>query len=437
MVLARFLRVTAIAGTFRDLFDTLLANSLYGIGITGVNSAAGFVYWALAARSYSSHAVGLATALIAAMSLVSMLSNLGGGAGLVQRLPAARSVREWCVRINATLGLCAALGAVAALGTIYVLPLLSPRLAIVRDSPVCAATFAVGLVLWTLCTDMDFVFVAERKVKFGLARNTAFSIAKLPLVVLPALVGRATATGLLSSWVAGSAIALAVAIHIARHRLRFPWKPIVSGVWREMRETSSSLVGHHLINLGGSLPMYLLPLVVTTRLGVVQNAWAYVGWMVGSFALVVSPTVSASLFAEGSHDVETFTKQARRSLIIIIVLIVPAIVGVVVLGHEILAIFGRQYERHSYTIVVVLALSAIPDAITNVFVVSTRVHARLSTGARLNLAMAGLAVILAWVMTPSWGVSAIAWAWLIAQMVGSAYAVGVTVFARRARTDIR
>jgi O-antigen/teichoic acid export membrane protein len=407
----------------RHLFDTLVENSLYGMAITGVNSALGFAFWILAARLYSTHAVGLATALISAMMLVSMLSNVGGGAGLVQRLPTRHSAQEWSLTVNASLMLCVVLSLVASGLTLLVLPLVSKHLAIVRTSPAFAVTLTVGIVLWTLSTNMDFLFVAERKVKYGFVRNAAFSLLKLPLVTVPVLLWSPTSLGLFAGWVFSSALALMLAIQVGRRRLPHHWSAALKGVRGEIKVMVSSLVGHHFINLGGSLPMYVLPLIVTTRLGVVQNAWAYIGWMVGSFALVVSPTVSASLFAEGSHDPTAFARQARRSFRIIALLFIPLIIVVVVLGHTILGVFGPQYARHSYGLVVILALSAIPDAITNLYVVTMRVRGRLLTGALLNVGMALSAVVLAWFLVRPLGIAGIAWSWLIAQSAGSVYAI--------------
>jgi O-antigen/teichoic acid export membrane protein len=420
----------------RRALDTLLENSLYGIGITAVNSLFGFAFWIVAARLYPTRSVGLATALIAAMTLVSMVSNLGGGAGLVQRLPTRHTARDWSVTLNASLALCVVLSVVAAGVTLLLLPFVAHDLRVVRTSGAYALTLTAGIVLWTLSVNMDFLFVAERKVKFGFVRNATLSVLKLALVGVPVLLWSATPLTLFGTWVVSTGFALLVAVQIARRRLSHHWMAVIAGVRAEVRTMVRSLVGHHFINLGGSLPMYVLPLIVTARLGIVPNAWAYIGWMVGSFALVVSPTVSASLFAEGSHDRTTFAQQAQRSLGIITVLFIPVIVAVILLGHEILGVFGGQYARHSYGLVVVLALSAVPDAITNVYVVSLRVDCRLRAAAILNVGMALLAVILAWLLVHPLGVAGIAWAWLFAQSAGSVYAVTRVWLARRTKLAV-
>jgi O-antigen/teichoic acid export membrane protein len=407
----------------RPTFDKLIENSAFGIAITGVNSILGFVFWIFAARFYTTHAVGLASALLAAMTLVSTLSNLGVGSGLVQRLPTRRSDADWSVTLNASVVLAVISGLVAGTATLFVLPLLSKDLSVVRTSPAYAVMFVAGIVLWTLSTTVDFLFVAERSVKYGFVRNASFGLLKLMLVVVAGTVIGHTALAPFGSWVVSSALALLIAVRLAQRRLSHRWIGTLRGMRNEAKSMAGSLVGHHLINLGGYFPIYVLPLIVTARLGVVENAWAYIGWMLGGFALTVSPTVAASLFAEGSHDRASFRKQARRSLGLILALLVPIMIATPLVGRTILGVFGPQYAEHSFGLLIVLVLAAIPDAITNVFVATLRVHARLNLAATVNVGMALLAVGLAWFLVRPLGVAGIGWAWLIAQSVGSVYAI--------------
>src|SRR2546423_6237410 len=80
----------------------------------------------------------------------------------------------------------------------------------------------------------------------------------------------------------------------------------------------------------------------------------------------------------------------------------------------------------------ILMVSAVPDAITNIYVSLLRVQERLCLAALLNLCMAAFTLVLAWILLPMLGIAGAGWAWLIAQSVGSLI-VGVVILISRSR----
>ena len=67
-----------------------------------------------------------------------------------------------------------------------------------------------------------------------------------------------------------------------------------------------------LITLGNALPLYLLPVIVVTRLSATANAYFYITWMVGGIFFMISSAVGSSLFAEGSNE-PVAPARARRA----------------------------------------------------------------------------------------------------------------------------
>jgi O-antigen/teichoic acid export membrane protein len=72
----------------------MLRNSLYMMATTVVTASAGYVYWAVAAHFYPAWAVGLNSALIAALTLTSTVAAVGFGPALVSALPKCTSGHE-------------------------------------------------------------------------------------------------------------------------------------------------------------------------------------------------------------------------------------------------------------------------------------------------------------------------------------------------------
>jgi O-antigen/teichoic acid export membrane protein len=194
----------------------------------------------------------------------------------------------------------------------------------------------------------------------------------------------------------------------------------------------SLFAGHHLINLGGMAPMYLLPMLVTAELSPADNAYFYTTWMLGSLFFMVSPAVSSSLFAEGSHAREDVGRKARLSAAIIGTLMAPIMLIFFLAGGRMIAVFGPTFPHHGLSLLMILTVAAVPDAITNVYVSVLRIHGRLRRAAVLNVGMALSCLALACVLLPRLGIAGAGWSWLSAQVLGSVV-VGVDMLAMRLR----
>lgn len=70
--------------------NTILINAGSLIGTTAVTSGLGFAFWWVAARIFSTEAVGLASATISTMTLLGSFSILGLGTLLMGELPKQR-----------------------------------------------------------------------------------------------------------------------------------------------------------------------------------------------------------------------------------------------------------------------------------------------------------------------------------------------------------
>jgi len=416
--------------------DSLLRNSVYGMTTTAATSALGYLYWIVAARAYPAPDVGLGAALVAAVTLASSLSILGLGATLVRLLPRRPASRAWSTLLNAGLACGLATGLIAGLMVVLILPVAAPALAGLWRHPLIIALILCGVPLWTASAVLDAVFLSARASGNILARNTLFSVLKATLLVAPLVVsphGADGATVIVGSWVLATALALAAGFVLLRW-VKPDYDPLAWRVGADIRVLRGSLAAQRLIDLGGAAPMYLLPLLVTARLSPAQNAYFYTTWMVGGLFFAVSPAVASALFAEAAHVVgdKGIGTAARSALALIAALLGPAIVLMLLRGSLVLGLFGPAYPRYGTVLLALLVISAIPDAITNVYVGVGRGGARPSHAAALNLAMAATTLVLAWLLLPILGIAGAGWAWLAAQTAGSV-AIGAGVLARRRR----
>jgi O-antigen/teichoic acid export membrane protein len=193
---------------------------------------------------------------------------------------------------------------------------------------------------------------------------------------------------------------------------------------------ASLLAGNHLVTLGNALPTLLLPIVVASRVSVTENAYFYMTWLVGGIFFMISSAVGSSLFAEGSHRPENVRAQFLSSARLTATLLAPAMVFIFITGGWILRLFGAEYANHGRDLLLILTLSAVPDAITNLYVAVLRVRRRLRAAAGLATGMAFVAVAGAWLMAPRHGLTGVGVAWIVSQVVGSLW-VGWDAWAER------
>ena len=400
--------------------DSLLRNGIFIMG-TGVATAGfGYLYWILAAHFYSTYDVGLASALISAMTLASTVANLGVGSTLVQTLPRRTSGYAWSLTLNAGLAIGILAGLLAGGIVVVALPFFSPQFAIVEHQAGYAFALLVGVPIMTLSTLLDQAFVAERASINMLIRNLAVAVIKIPLMVLPVvLLAHVGSLGILLSGVLAMAIMLIGGMLLLLPRLRRAYCLAVRGIVGQIHSMLSSFAGHYFINLGGLASQYLLPVFVAIQLSPTDNAYFYTTMKLADFFFMASSAVSVSLFAEGSHAADDLSRKVRSTAIIIGMIIGPAMFVCFFGGPYILLVFGPSYAQHGQELLRIYVVAAVPDAITNMYISVLRVQRRLRFAAVLNVGMAVITLGLAWIFLPVFGITGAGWAFLISQIAGS------------------
>src|SRR5688572_26573364 len=155
----------------------LLMNAASMIGTTVITAGLGFVYWWLAARQFSQEAVGFASALISAMSLLGTLGMIGMGTLLIGELPRQPEHRATLI----TTALVVAGGVSAALGIIFALiaPLVSVEFRPLAGGASTILLFTTGVVLTAVTLVLDQAMIGLLRGELQLWRNAIFALGKL------------------------------------------------------------------------------------------------------------------------------------------------------------------------------------------------------------------------------------------------------------------
>jgi len=420
--------------------DSLVRNSLYLMASTVTTAGLGYVFWAIAAHAFTRQDIGIGSGIISLCGTTALLTYLGSSAMLIERLPGSECSSAWTsILVRA----CLATAVVTAVATALAVPVLmtSSNYRMFFNSPSPIIIAIAGSVAWTLVSLLGSAFVSARRAGRYLSIYTLISAAKV-LFVLPFAAAGAGAMGVVGAWVASTALGVGVGASWLvprmglgrrpgdRRRRRGTLKPDRMprsdrrASHRRSRVTPSTasmrrLLGQHLTSTGGALTPLVLPLLVVIRLGVERNAYFYITWMVGAVFFMVSPAVATAVFAEGVRAGADLRRGVTKALLVNVVLLAPAIMVMIIGGKLVLGLFGAPYAAAGYGLLILLAISALPDAVSNVAISIFRVTERLTYSTLLNLGILGTTLFGAWFLMPPLGIAGVGVAWLGAQTLGA------------------
>jgi O-antigen/teichoic acid export membrane protein len=349
--------VLAVWRRHRDL----LGNACSLLATTGVTSALGFVYWTVAARAFSQQAVGYGSAAISAMGLLGTIGMLGLGTLLIGELP-RRSRRAGL--ISAALLACGLGSLVLGLGFAVVAPHISDRFGNMTGTPARAALFTVGVAITGVTLVFDQATIGLMRGGLQLWRNSALAVAKL--LALPAaavILHDQLGVSITLSWVAATALSLVlVAI-----RLRLTGTPVLHRPdWGVLRRLGRTAMAHNWLNLAITMPVSLMPVLVTVIVSPSANAAYYVATMLTTFLFIVPTHLATVLFAVVAADPKVVAGKLRFALRVSYLVGLPGMAALILGSHLALGLFGKAYAADATLPLCLMAMGyppAVPKAL--------------------------------------------------------------------------
>ena len=349
--------------------DSLYRNSIYLMLSTGVMAFFGFFFWMINARIYTPEQVGIATTLISVMGLIAGFSNLGLNVGLVRFLPSSKNKNEL---INSSFLISSITAFVLAIIFLAGLHIFSPKLLFVRENPVYAISFVLFVVALANNTIVDALFIAYRSAKYILIKNSVMSIAKL---VLPLALVAFSAYGIFAAVGLANimAIVLSVFILIKLFNFKIAYKHNLD----EIKKISYYSFGNYVAGFLYSLPVMVLPIIITNKIGAAEAGYFYIAFTIASFIFIIPQATTQSLFAEGSHSDKNMKIHFVKASKITILILVPTVIFAIIFGNYILLAFGKNYLTHAFLPLQFLILSSIFISINGVIGSIFRVKNRI------------------------------------------------------------
>ncbi|OZM79938.1 hypothetical protein CFP66_23335 [Pseudonocardia sp. MH-G8] len=427
------------AGTLRGWRSPQHRDGLALILSSAITSVLGLLFWLVAARLYDPVTVGLNSTLLATMTLLGTIAQLNLGNALLRFVPVAGRGTRRLVALCYLVAVAAATlaGGAFALGA----PWWAPELITAFGPAEVLAFFTVATPLWTMFVMQDYLLPAIKRAAAVPVENLLFSVLKLLFLAGAAALG--LWSGIAASWLAGTAVTvLAVTVWLVRV---LPRRDVVDRVAAPPTSASTSAVTVRDVatfvraDYAGIVfllaAVFGLPLVVLARLGAEAAAVYNVVWPIAYALYLVVNGMGQSLVVHAAAEPDTL-EVARRAMVgKALVIVVPAVLACAVLAQPLLSLFGTHYAGTGSLLLVLLALSAIPNSVNWSFVWAARVRGdgRVLFGLPASVTVAVIAG--SWVLMPVMGVLATGVAWLAAQSVAAVGVLLVHAHHRARRAD--
>jgi len=397
----------------QHLNDPLFKNSYFLMATTVIGSILGFIFWILAARYYTPHDVGLATALISAANLLVAFSLLGFNFGVTRFLPNEKNKKGM---INSSLTITFLFSILLAGIFISGIPTWSPALSFVYENVLFLLVFVIFVLATALIRLQQTIFVALRSAELSFVQNITLSILKLILVVCLVAFG---ILGIFSSWAIAACISLVVSTFFLTPRRVHSYLPIPTINKKMIKAMFHISFGNYIAENFAAIPASVLPLMIVNVLNPEMNAYFFVALAISNILIMIPVAVNSSLFVEGSYAPDKFRNNVIKALKFTLLLVIPMTLGIFIFGDKLLLLFGKTYAGNGFYVLCILVLSVIPFTINKVYMTIKNTQLKVKPIIYLNALISILTIAISYLLMVKIGLVGVAIGYTLAQGIGA------------------
>jgi O-antigen/teichoic acid export membrane protein len=385
---------------------------------TVLTAGLGVLFWAVAARAFTTEQVGRDGALITAMISLAILCDLSINNIILRYFPQLREhlmKRVWQAYLIA--------GSSALLGGalfVFIAPLLSDQFDFLRGGTVMTFAFPLSVAFWAVFVLQDSVLTAMSKATWLPAENGAFSAAKI--VVILGMAWASVEHGVFFGWMAPLVVIVPVINYLIFTRVLPSAQKAQVGAagvvavlgWRKLL----TFVTQDIVQIAVSqICIVALPLMVVAIAGPTQAAYFVVPFtLITAFDLLFF-AVAISIVTEGARDRERVPEMMHMAVRRLYTFVLPASLAIVALAPLFLIPNGLEYVHNSSSVLRLLALASIFRAVQTLYVAILRLENRGHGLVWIQVINAAITLGFVWLLADDYGAKGVALAWLIGIML--------------------
>jgi O-antigen/teichoic acid export membrane protein len=298
------------------------------------------------------------------------------------------------------------------------------------------AIFVAMTVAMTVSNLQDSVMTGLREAKWVPLENVAFALAKIGFVV--GFAATQPHKGIVLAWLVPLAATLGP-VNIAIFARFVPRHSRLAGAgpatWpgAQLRRV---MLGNFAGGVSSLVITFLMPILVLNIKGAREGAYFFVPWTISTALRLVAQNVATSMTVEAGFDEEQWPTHLRRAAKAIARLLLPAVLVILVGGHQLLELFGSSYAREGTSALRLLALGTLPHALSMLGLGLARIRHDGRFVALVQTTDAGTMLALSIILIPAMGFAGAGVAWLVAQTLAAALSARALVRGFRDRPEV-
>lgn len=388
--------------------DSLIKNSIYLIASNLSSLALGFVFWMIAARYYTPHDVGIISAVLSSVFLISMISLIGLPMSLTLYLPLYRKDANKIINSSLMVGI----GISAIFSLIYVvgIDIWSPKLRPALGNLELVVIFIITTIMMTVSSLMSSMFTAGKRSSFHMIKENIFGAVRIFFIVLLSGLG---AVGIFVSWSVSIAITMMIGFFLLYKLWKYVPTPKFDPIIKEMAEFSG---GNYIAGLLYNIPRFVFPIMIANMISPESAGYFFIAMTIAGVFYGVPEAIAGPFLVESS-DKDRFWKNVNNAIKFIIAILIPGLLILAIFGKYILNAFSPNYADNSLTTVVILSATSIPLSLIIVFNMIRNAQKKVVWSIISNGVITAITMLLAIPFMKIWDIEGVALAYFIANTI--------------------
>lgn len=388
--------------------DSLLKNSIFLILTHSSNAISGFFFWVIAARYYTPDDIGIISAILSSVALISTMSLIGFPTALIYYLPRFKYLANNI--INSSIIIEILISATFSIIFILGMYIWSPKLEPIFRDIIIIFIFIITTIMTNISGIMTSSFTAGRRSSFYMVKENIFSLSKIIFLILFMSLG---VVGMFISWSFGLIIAVISGFILLIKLWKYYPTFVIDPMIKNMVSYSSMI---YIAGVLYTLPKIIFPIIILNLISAEAAGYFYIAMTMASLLYSIPMSIGNSFLAESSNKVK-FWNNIVKSIKFNIGVLVPGVLIFMVFGRFILGIFNPSYAENSLESLIILAAASIPMSLTTLFCQIKNSQNKIPITIIINGMTAAITFALAISFIKIWNIEGIAAAYLVANTI--------------------